>query len=231
MNIMAYPNRFDELPAIPGGWKETTVPILDRQFQLAVPAHPDAFLDAPATHEANARDGYMPYWAYLWPASRAMARAVCLQQWPTGAAALEIGSGLGLVGLAGWSCGLRVLFSDYDEDAVRTAVFNARRNTFSMAQGRVLDWRNPPHEQVPILLGCDVLYEVRHHVPILDLIESTLEEDGVAWLGDPGRVHAAKFFQRARERGFQLALFNEDAVPVRKLAVGEFRVIVVRKSM
>ena len=42
----------------------------------------------------------MPYWPYLWPAAYAMSAAVLRENWPPGAAALEIGAGIGLVGLA-----------------------------------------------------------------------------------------------------------------------------------
>ncbi|MDZ4687036.1 MAG: hypothetical protein SH850_18320, partial [Planctomycetaceae bacterium] len=88
------------LPAIPGGWTERVWTVSEHEFRLTLPASPDAFLDDPDVAAAHARDEYMPYWAYLWPASLAMSAAMLRHPWPDGTAVLELGAGVGLVGLA-----------------------------------------------------------------------------------------------------------------------------------
>jgi hypothetical protein len=90
--------------------------------------------------------------------------------WSPGTPVLEIGAGIGLVGLAALSCGLKVTFSDYDPPAVALALRNARDNGLTDAEGMHLDWRQPPPLRFPVILGCDVIYEVRNHAPILDLL-------------------------------------------------------------
>lgn len=136
----------------------------------------------------------MPYWSYLWPTSLETAVAVFQHDWPAGTAALEIGAGLALAGLAALARGLRVTFSDYDRQAIELALFNARANQLGTnAEGLCLDWRQPIDRQFPVIIGCDLIYERRNHLPILGLLEKMLARGGQAWISDPGRHQAAEF--------------------------------------
>jgi predicted nicotinamide N-methyase len=137
------------LPSIPGGWTEREWVIEGRAFRLTLPAVPDAFLEDPDVHAAFDRDEYMPYWAYLWPAALKMVATILKSEWPPQAEVLEIGAGIGIVGLAGLARGLNVTISDYEPKAVELALYNARRNGFTQGQGLVLDWRSPPKKQYP----------------------------------------------------------------------------------
>jgi len=47
--------------------------------------------------------------------------------------------------------------------AVSLAVENASRNGFPHAQGFTLDWQKPVDRQFPLILGSDVLYELKNH--------------------------------------------------------------------
>lgn len=194
------------LPNVPGGWATRDVVIAGRSFRLTLPADPDAFLDDQNVLDAHARDGYMPYWGYLWPTSLEMATAVLEHTWAPGLAALEIGAGIGLTGLAGLAAGLHVTFSDYDQQAVELAVYNARQNGLEHARGLWLDWRTPPAEQFPLIIGCDVIYEQPNHAPILNLLATMLAPEGECWLADPGRHKADAFINSAREQAFEITL-------------------------
>ncbi len=218
----------NRLPAIPGGWTIEDIRIEDRCFQVTRPAVPDEFLDDPEVLAASQRDDYMPYWPYLWPAAMSMARAVVRTDWQSGVAALEIGAGIGLVGLAALSRGVRVTFSDSQQTAVELALHNAHQNGFANARGTLLDWRHPREEQFSVILGCDVVYETCHHRPILDLLERMLDEDGVCWIGDPGRLHAQTFIERARHRGFSVEYRDEFAKTMADVKIGRFGLIVMR---
>ncbi|REJ96793.1 MAG: hypothetical protein DWQ29_00635, partial [Planctomycetota bacterium] len=117
------------LPEIPGGWTRQTIDLGWRTIELVQPATPDCFLDEPSVLEANRRDDYMPYWTYLWPASVPMARVLKTASWPPGTEVLELGSGIGLVGLAAKARGWQVTFSDYDETSLALCRVNAERNS------------------------------------------------------------------------------------------------------
>ena len=87
--------------------------------------------------------------------------------------ALELGCGLGLVGLVAAGLGWRVVVSDYDEDALAFALENARRAGV-VVETRVVDWRRSyPELRVGRILGADVLYEARNLEPVARLFAIT----------------------------------------------------------
>jgi predicted nicotinamide N-methyase len=218
------------LPIVPGGWTKRVVDLGSHSFELALPADPDAFLDDPRVLAEHEVDGYMPYWPYLWPAAIAMARCVLSAGWPAGLPTLEIGAGVGLVGLAAAAAGCAVIVSDYRQTAVDLAVHNARRNGLDSVSGLLLDWRSPPPlPRFRRILACDVVYETGNHAPILDLLERVLTRDGVAWIGDAGRQHASAFIAAARQRGFSVRLSDADGRSVAAARVGGFQLIQIKR--
>jgi predicted nicotinamide N-methyase len=219
------------LPAVPGGWTLQRLPVGDRVIELVQPAAPDDLLDDPAVIEANRRDDYMPYWSYLWPAAATMAAALAQAPWPAGTPVLELGCGVGLVGVAALARGWRVTFSDHDPVAVACALLNARRNGLAeRADGLVLDWRRPVERRWPVILGCEVTYEARNHPVLLDLLEAMLTPDGVCWLGDPGRSQAPRFVALARERGWKVKLLDHAAQSTETQPGETFQIVELRRS-
>jgi predicted nicotinamide N-methyase len=160
-----------------------------REFLIDRPADSDRLLDHPALAEAMARDDNMPYWADLWPAARMLAKWIVKQRWPAGLHALEVGCGLGLVGVAALSVGVRVTFSDYDATAVRFAAANARLNGLTNFDTLQMDWRRPPEGlRVRVVLASDLIYELRNVAPLVALVKKVLAPDGVCLLTDQDRV-------------------------------------------
>jgi predicted nicotinamide N-methyase len=194
------------LPEIPFGWTEAEFRVLDRSLRLMVPFRPDSLLDSPEVLSASALDDYMPYWAYVWPAALQIAKSVLQNPWPRETRVLELGCGLGLVGIAALAAGVHVSLTDYDVNAITTAKMNAALNGFPDADAFVLDWRSPPELTYPVIIGCDVTYESRNHGPILDLIDRMLEPDGFCWIADGGRNAAPAFVDLARIRGYSVRM-------------------------
>ncbi len=162
-----------------------------RAFVIEHPQESEHLLDNPAVRAAFAADEYLPYWTELWPAARMLAKAVLREPWAPGSAALEVGCGLGLPGIAALARGLRVTFSDCDTTALRFAANNARLNGFEEFETLRLDWRHPPEGlRVPVLLASDVVYELRNINPLVALIRSVLLPGGVCLLTDQDRLPA-----------------------------------------
>jgi predicted nicotinamide N-methyase len=160
-----------------------------KTFLIDRPSQSDRLLDHPAVVSAFAADEYMPYWADLWPAARMLAKAILRESWTPGLEALEIGCGLGLPGIAALASGLRVTFSDYDATALRFAADNARLNGFEDFKVLQLDWRYPPAGlKVPVVLGSDLIYELRNVPPLVGIIKHVLAPGGVCLLTDQDRV-------------------------------------------
>ncbi len=162
-----------------------------RTFVIQRPQESKHLLDDHAVQAAFREDEYLPYWTELWPAARMLARVVLREPWPPGLEALEIGCGLGLPGIAALAAGLQVTFSDCDTTALHFAAENARLNGFSSFRTLELDWRHPPANlQTSVLLGSDLLYELRNLDPLVALIQKVLRPDGLCLLTDQDRLPA-----------------------------------------
>jgi predicted nicotinamide N-methyase len=176
--------------------------IEERTFLILRPGDSDRLLDHPSVRSAFAADEYMPYWADLWPAARMLAKAIIREPWSAGTRALEVGCGLGLPGIAALSVGVHVTFSDYDATALRFASDNARANGFEDFQTLQMDWRYPPAGlRFPVLLGSDLIYEMRNVPPLVALIQQMLEPGGVCLLTDQDRVPSNVLRERLQEEG------------------------------
>lgn len=215
---------------VPGGWTEREWTIEGETFRLILPASPDAFLDDEEVHAAFDRDEYMPYWAYLWPASLKMVATILRTKWQAGTEVLELGAGIGLVGLAGLARGMKVTFSDYESKAVDLALFNAHRAGYTQAAGMVLDWRAIPARQFPWLWGCELLYEDRNHEPLLELTRTMLLPGGTAWFVDGGRAKAERFCKLLPSFGLTCRIFDEELRPLPAPRVGQYQLFEVRHA-
>lgn len=197
-----------------------------RTFEVCMPTDCDALLDDPRTEARFERDEYMPYWATLWPAAFVLADAVA--NWPrvdsaaTAPTALELGCGLGLVGLIAAERGCRVIVSDYDEDAVAFAAENARLNGVPAPEARFIDWRKTyPDLSLDRILAADVLYEARHLEPVAQFVRQHLRPDGFALISDAHRSTADAFEDVARECGLAVTCTSAErpgtkaGVPIR----------------
>lgn len=231
-SVTATPAKPSGLPDVPGHWAERSWMIAGCEFHLTLPANPDAFLDDAEVHAAHEQTEYMPYWAYLWPSALHMAKLVRQADWPAGSEILELGAGIGLVGLAALSSGHAVTFSDYEPQAVQLSLYNAERNGLAeRASGQTFDWRQPLAKQFPIIVGCEVIYEDRNHEPILKLLQSMLAPGGVAWFGDGGRWRAERFSKLLPEFGFDYRLCDEEGRRLDQPRAGRFQLFVVQRTI
>lgn len=235
-NGQSFPSAFpvlsdnpDSLPEIPGGWRKSEIVIGEQILQLHQPTDPDLFLDDEKVHSENAKNDYMPYWAFLWPSSVPMASAVLNAPWPVGSSVLELGAGIGLVGLAAALRGDDVTFSDYDRTALHLCRVNARLNNLKDPELLFLDWRDVPQRTFEVLIGCEVTYDAQLHDALLSAIDQLMEPNGICWLGDPGRYQAQFFFEKAKAKGFQLRLLNAEGQQQQSLSSGAFQILELRK--
>lgn len=113
----------------------------------------------------------------VWPAAIALSRAIHNGDIDLGehSRVIEIGSGVGLVGIAAAAFGKasHVCFTDMMEGLLDIAMRNAKRNfPHGSFSAKVVDWRDP--EGMPndadVMLGADVIYEEAHAKLILGLL-------------------------------------------------------------
>jgi len=191
--------------------------------RLRAVVEPERLLDEidPAEFAADER---MPYWATLWPSSLVLARVLLDAdagrpfRLRRGERAIELGTGLGLVGIAAALAGAFVCLTDYVEESLDHAAANARLNGLREGfdfETRLLDWRLAAvPEPFDVALGSDLLYEARNVEPVLSALDRVLSPGtGRALIADPQRPAAPAFEAEARRRGFALdrQLFDPEA--------------------
>lgn len=188
----------------------------DRDYEILGPANYDELIDTPEVAARFAQDEYLPYWAEFWPAARVMAERILdwgpAVQMPR-ATVLEIGCGLGLVGLVAAHLGYPTTLTDYDADSVAFAAENARRNHIAPVAVRTLDWTTfEATLQVDRILACEVLYEDRHIAPIARFIRNHLRPGGFALVCDTCRRPADAFAEALGDCGLRVRIERETIV-------------------
>lgn len=188
-------------------------PVLVRPFEvggrtltIVGPANFDALIDTPETRARFEHDEYLPYWAEFWPAARLLAERVAA--WPAlapeepGPRVLEIGCGLGLVGLAALARGYDVTISDYDADALEFVKESARRSGLPAPRTQIVDWRETYSELASDrILAAEVLYEARSIQTVAEFLTRHLRPGGYALLVDACRRPADAFPAAAEAAG------------------------------
>jgi predicted nicotinamide N-methyase len=147
------------------------------RLELLRPESPEALID----EEAFADDEFLPYWAELWPASRALADALPDVD---GLRVVELGCGLGVPSLVAAAKGAAVTATDWSRDAVELLRENAARNGLVL-RAEARDWREPWEERFDLALAADVLYERRNVEPVLERLRELAPTALVALAGRP----------------------------------------------
>jgi predicted nicotinamide N-methyase len=189
--------------------KTSRVEIRGEPFEMLLVRDSNALLEN-VSADLFSEDERLPYWADLWTSSIDLAGWVLEGRNVAGKNILELGSGLGLAGLAAVRAGARVTLTDYETDALLFARYNSLRNLpRETAQHRVrcvpLDWRAPDIRQTfDVIMGADIVYERKNFGPILAFLKSHLAPGGCALLTEPDRTIGQAFLAEARESRLSL---------------------------
>lgn len=146
-----------------------------------------------------------PYWAYLWPSARALALEIGTNEAIDGLRVLDLGCGLGALGVTAAACGAKVLCADICADALELAAHNAKKNELEV-ETLVLDWTKPPPDlgRFDRIYAGDVFYEDGMLSGVIRFLRAHLGFEGHAWVGDPMRVQSAGIQGAARLNGLEV---------------------------
>jgi len=183
--------------------RDIEVTIGNHVYRLTTASDIELLIDR-ITDEEFRLDERLPYWAELWHS--AVALSLFLVEKPSrvrGKRVLEIGAGLALPGIVVASSGSRVTCTDFEEHALQAAELNFLQNCPGYEPDvRYLDFRDPPTERWPVIIGADVIYESRFITPLVHFLRTVLEKDGMFLLAEPNRLIAVPFFEALAADGF-----------------------------
>ena len=165
-----------------------TIRIGGVSLALVRPEEPESLLD----EDAFADDEFLPYWAELWPAGLALARA--LPDDLEGVRVVELGCGLGVPSLVAAARGAHVTAVDWATDAIALLRENAARNDLTFDAVRA-DWR-AFDGSFDLALAADVLCEARNVEPLAELLSRIAPR---ALVGLAGRSYEREFLERVRQ--------------------------------
>jgi predicted nicotinamide N-methyase len=189
------------------------VEVAGRRLSLLVPRSADDLLD-----EVLAGGGTVPpYWADLWPSSRALATLLLEGDDLAGRRVLELGCGVGLPSVAALLAGGEVLATDAEPAAIRIAARNARRCGGRRVATMVVDVVEPPGElfelePFELVLAADVLYEERLGDALGRLLPRVTAPDGEAIIAYPFAGQGDRLAATLEAAGWR-ARTEEELVP------------------
>jgi predicted nicotinamide N-methyase len=144
-----------------------------RKFSFVVPKRIDAFIDFD-----NIVNGF-PLWAKIWEASWILAGYIAKHPPSQFNKILEIGSGIGVVGIVAASFGHDVTLTEYDENALQFVSANAELNNCPDVKICRLDWHRPDiNGRFDTIMGSEVMFHERDFDPLLNLFRTYLKPKG-----------------------------------------------------
>ncbi|NCO60701.1 MAG: methyltransferase [Deltaproteobacteria bacterium CG_4_8_14_3_um_filter_51_11] len=170
------------------------VKIRGRSFNFFVPRTIERFIN-----QEDVFQGF-PLWAKVWEASLVLADHLASRDPVEGRRILEIGAGMGVVGIVAAAFGHQVTITEYNEDALNFARANVLLNREGMALKPAvlpLDWHSPQMEgSFEILAGSEVVYSQRDFEPLNRLFERYLVRGGEIILAEGIRGTTMEFLKK-----------------------------------
>lgn len=159
----------------------------------------------------------------LWPASKALARAVKRID-VEGRRIIELGCGLGLPSLVLRSRGADVTASDRHPLSAPFLDYNAALNKVASPSYLDLSWDpadlDPNIGQFDVIIGSDILYEPNHAEMLAALVNRLASANAKVLITCPGRGYRNRFSRLLQSNGFD---FTETNVPFTKDEAPPFR--------
>jgi len=165
--------------------------VRNRSFRFFVARRLESFVDP----EDSLR--HFPLWIRIWEASFVLADYLAGLDAEPGKRFLEIGCGVGVVGIVASCFGHHVTMTEYNQDALNFARANALLNETSNVVIRELDWNKPEIEgSFDYIVGSEVLFRESDFQSILRLFKAYLKEKGEIILAEGIRKTSVAFMRR-----------------------------------
>jgi EEF1A lysine methyltransferase 3 len=168
--------------------------IRDRKFYYFLPRNIEPFIniDFPMND--------FPLWAKVWPSSMVLADFMASQPNDGDTKILELGAGIGIVGIAAFAFGHNMTITEYNKDATEFAKANAWINGYSEIPIISMNWNKPQKNlQYDRIIGSEVIFREKDFAPIQNLFQSILKPEGDIILVSEIRKPVLDFYQKMQE--------------------------------
>ncbi len=137
----------------------------------------------------------LPFWAKVWDSSFMLALYLGKLPVEPGQRILEIGAGIGVVGIYAALCGHDTTLSDIDEDSLRFCRANALLNGLPHLRVERIDWNSPdlthPYE---VIVGSEIVYDRSTYGSLVEFLRKALAPNGVIFLAKNAQLPTPTFF-------------------------------------
>jgi len=169
----------------------TELTLKGRTFHFLVPGKLDRFL-----HSDDLFKDF-PLWSKPWEAAWVLADYLAGMEVDLDKRFLEIGAGMGLVGIIAACFGHNVTITEYNHHAIQFARANALLNGCMNLEIRELDWHSPALEgSFDYIVASEVTYKEEDYDPLYGLIKLYLKHSGKVIVCSEVRKTTMAFFQK-----------------------------------
>ena len=160
-----------------------------------------------------------PYWAHLWTGAIELARHLDAHHQCAEQNVLDLGCGLGLVGIVAALEGARVTFLDRDADALAFAAASAELNGCRPVALCQIDFtRENLGRRFDLILAAEVLYDAAAFTPLIRFFTMHLSSGGSVMLADAHRTDTRAFYDALTACGYcftvQRTTVREERLPL-----------------
>ena len=167
--------------------------------QIALRFHKPKRID-PYIDQDDMMQGF-PMWAKLWEASAVLVQRMADLPVDHKRSILELGSGLGVAGIAAAAMGHNVTLTEYDDNALAYLQANAVLNNCDTAVIRRLDWFQPDLDGTfDLIIGSELVYKEEAVDALGAIFDKCLHPQGKVILAERVRSTGAVFFERMAQR-------------------------------
>ncbi|MFP5211998.1 MAG: class I SAM-dependent methyltransferase [Acidobacteriota bacterium] len=138
----------------------------------------------------------LPFWAKVWEATFLLAYFLGKQPVVPGRQILEVGAGVGVLGVYAALCGHDVIISDINEDALLFSQANVLLNNADKAVVKRIDW-NDSEIPVPydVIVGSEIIYDRPSYPLLVGFLRKALSSDGLIFLAKSTELDTPMFFR------------------------------------
>ena len=165
--------------------------IKDKNFRFFVARSLESFVDP----EDIFND--FPLWIKIWEASIILADYIAGLQVEPEKRFLEIGCGVGLVGIVASAFGHHVTATEYNSDALNFARANALLNKASNIEIKEMNWNKPQlKDSFDTIIGSEIIYKESDFPSISNLFRTYLKDGGEIILAERIRKTSMEFMRQ-----------------------------------